>query len=234
MSEIICHDISIEFKNQIYNNSFFKLKNHKIVQNSTALKKINIRIQKYERVGLLGKNGAGKTTFLRMLSGVYPPSKGILKINSPVISFLDIGVGMDENATGYQNIPLLMAAREIPFEFYKNVVTDVENFSELGDALFHPVRTYSLGMKLRIAFTVATHIFYNQIILMDEIIAFGDNQFKKKSKDRIFNQINNCKVLVIASHSPSILQTYCDRGIVLDNGEVIFDGKIKDAINFNK
>jgi ABC-type polysaccharide/polyol phosphate transport system ATPase subunit len=233
--EILCKNLSINFFNLNNNYLIFKPQNINYISSPKlkALNNINIEIKENERVGLLGKNGSGKTTFLRTLAGVYHLSSGILKVNSPTTSFLNIGVGLDENATGYENIPLLMAAREIPFELYNDVVLDVENFSELADALNRPVRTYSQGMKLRIAFTVATHILSNKILLMDEIIAFGDVHFKKKSTERLLDHMNNCKVLVLASHSSGLLKTHCERGIVFDKGEVIFDGNIDDAINFN-
>jgi len=235
MIEILCKNLCVNFS--IINKFFLsnkkkatkkKLSNF-IVQ---ALDRVNITINKGDRVGLLGRNGSGKSTFLRTLAGVYTPNSGDLIMNSPVTSLFELNVGTDEDATGYENIPLLMASRQIERSKYDEVVKDIEDFTELGDALNRPLRTYSQGMKLRIAFAIATFKQNNQILLMDEVINVGDKQFGKKSNNRIEKMMNNAGSLILASHSVAILKTHCSRGIIFEKGRIIFDGSINEAINY--
>ena len=234
MSEIICQNLSVIFP---VIHRPYKIKGGKKIRTNSlisinALSCINLSIKQGERVGLLGKNGAGKTTFLRSLAGVYAPSSGKLMVNGRVTSLFEANVGMDQNATGYQNIPLLMALRQIPMSKYDEVVADVEKFTELKEALGRLVRTYSRGMKLRIAFAIATFEQNNEILLMDEVMGGGDKDFKAKSKKRIENFISKAGILVLASHSSDTLKKYCTRGITFEEGKIIFDGSIEDAINY--
>ena len=235
MKEIICKNLCVSFP---IINKFFLLNKKKVTKKKLsnftvkALDCVNITIKKGDRVGLLGRNGSGKSTFLRSLAGVYIPDSGILTINSPVESLFELNVGTDEDATGYENIPLLMASRQIELSKYDEVVKDIEDFTELGDALNRPLRTYSQGMKLRIAFAIATFKQNNQILLMDEVINVGDKQFRKKSDNRIKKMMNKAGSLVLASHSAAILKTHCSRGIIFEEGKIIFDGSINEAINY--
>ena len=236
MSEIICKDVFVEFPSFIRKSKKLNLKkNKKQFTSSTivALDCLNFSINKGDRVGLIGKNGSGKSTLLKMLAGVYVPKSGSVIINSPIEGLFETGAGIDQDATGYENIPLLMAFREIPMSHYDKVVTDVEQFTELGDALYRPIRTYSQGMKLRIAFTIATYSLDNKILLMDEIMGVGDQKFKRKSQKRMLRIMSKAATFVLASHSLELLKTYCLRGIVLEQGKIVFDGSIDDAINFN-
>ena len=235
MKEIICKNLCVSFP---IINKFFLLNKKKVTKKKLsnftvkALECVNITIKKGDRVGLLGRNGSGKSTFLRSLAGVYIPDSGLLTINSPVGSLFELNVGTDEDATGYENIPLLMASRQIKLSKYDEVVKDIEDFTELGDALNRPLRTYSQGMKLRIAFAIATFKQNNQILLMDEVINVGDKQFRKKSDNRIKKMMNKAGSLVLASHSAAILKTHCSRGIIFEEGKIIFDGSINEAINY--
>jgi ABC-type polysaccharide/polyol phosphate transport system ATPase subunit len=236
MSEIICKDVFVEFPSF---SRKFKLSNSKknkkqsTTLNTLVLDCLNIIIDKGDRVGLIGKNGSGKSTFLKTLAGVYVPKSGSVIINSPIEGLFETGAGIDQDATGYENIPLLMAFREIPMSHYDKVVADVEQFTELGDALYRPIRTYSQGMKLRIAFTIATYSLDSKILLMDEIMGVGDQKFKRKSQKRMLRIMSKAATFILASHSFELLKTYCSRGIVLEQGKIVFDGSIDDAINFS-
>ncbi len=193
-----------------------------------ALDNVSVTINRGERVGILGNNGAGKSTFLRTLAGVYPPQFGSVKLNNKITSLFDIAVGTDPNASGYENIPLLMATRNISISKLDEVISDVQDFTELEEALARPLRTYSAGMRLRIAFTIATFQ-VNGILLMDEVIGVGDAQFAKKSKERIISLMGQAGTLILASHSSELLETHCRRGIVFNNGKIVFDGDITEA-----
>jgi lipopolysaccharide transport system ATP-binding protein len=236
MSEIICKDVFVEFPSFSRKFKFSNLKKNKkqsTTLNILALDCLNITIDKGDRVGLIGKNGSGKSTFLKTLAGVYVPKSGSVIINSPIEGLFETGAGIDQDATGYENIPLLMAFREIPMSHYDKVVADVEQFTELGDALYRPIRTYSQGMKLRIAFTIATYSLDSKILLMDEIMGVGDQKFKRKSQKRMLRIMSKAATFILASHSFELLKTYCSRGIVLEQGKIVFDGSIDDAINFS-
>jgi ABC-type polysaccharide/polyol phosphate transport system ATPase subunit len=194
-----------------------------------ALNGISVEIHNGERVGLLGINGAGKSTFLKVLAGVYAPSSGALEINGRVTSLFDVRVGLDKEASGYENIPLLMAARGIPHNQAQELLKDIIEFTELGDALERPVRTYSSGMQLRIAFAVATAQAAD-ILLMDEIIGVGDKNFRVKSKQRTQRLLSESGTLLLASHSSAYLKEYCTRGLIFENGSIVADGPIDEII----
>lgn len=199
----------------------------------TALNCVSLEIDSGERVGFLGKNGAGKSTLLRALAGVFQPVSGEILIQGKIMSLFDVSVGMDQDASGYDNIPLIMATRGISMKLLNEITKSVEEFSELGEALFRPVRTYSAGMRLRIAFAIATSQ-HSDVLLMDEVIGVGDQNFKDKSKARIENFMLGAGTLILASHSNSYLNAFCERGIVFSSGKIAFDGPIANAIKFHQ
>ena len=194
-----------------------------------ALRGVTVVIEEGDRVGLLGHNGAGKSTFLRTLAGIYEPTGGSLEIRGEIKTMFEIGTGLDLDATGYENIPLIAAANQIRVRDMPALIADVEAFTELGEALDSPMRTYSTGMRLRLAFAVTT-AFPSDILLMDEVIGVGDNAFREKSRLRVEQMIDKAGTLVLASHSSAFLRTYCTRGLVFRAGEIAFDGAIEEAI----
>ncbi len=234
--DIICDKLVVEFPlfDSVSRSVKARMSGNKGRSKSfRGLDEVSVTINMGERVGLLGRNGAGKSTFLRTLAGVYVPRSGSLELKSPMTSIFEVAVGTDNDASGYENIPLLMATRGIPFSRYDEVVADVEEFTELGEALLRPLRTYSSGMRLRIAFAVATFQ-AEGILLMDEVVGVGDSEFAKKSKARIQKLMGEAGSLILASHSPSLLTTHCERGLVFEKGKIIFDGPIEDAIAMRK
>ncbi len=202
------------------------------IKNFKALNDVTVSLKAGDRVGLLGNNGAGKSTFLKLLAGVYQPTSGEISIEGEISSLFNVSVGMDPTANGYENIPLLMAARSIPLSQKAEIVEEVEKFSQLGDALFRPVRTYSSGMRLRLAFAVATAK-SSEILLLDEVVGVGDKNFKNRSKERIQEISSTAGILVVASHANGFLQSHCERGLVFEEGRIIFDGPIQEAIDFH-
>jgi lipopolysaccharide transport system ATP-binding protein len=194
-----------------------------------ALRGITLTIDEGDRVGLLGHNGAGKSTFLRTLAGIYEPTGGSLEIRGEIKTMFEIGTGLDLDATGYENIPLIAAANQIRVRDMPALIEDVEAFTELDEALDRPMRTYSTGMRMRLAFAVTT-AFPSDILLMDEVIGVGDNAFREKSRQRVEQMIHEAGTLILASHSSAFLRTYCTRGLVFKAGEVAFDGPIEEAI----
>lgn len=198
-----------------------------------ALREINLTIRDGSRIGLIGRNGAGKTTLLRVLSGVYEPTAGHINIQGWSSSLTDMMLGMDMDASGYDNIVLRGIVMGLTRRQAIDLIPEIESFSELGEYLQLPVRAYSQGMQLRLAFAVSTAI-TPDILLMDEMIGAGDNQFVSKAQKRISSLIGKVSILVLASHNESILKEFCDTGLVLDEGRIIHHGAIDECLSMHR
>lgn len=188
-----------------------------------ALDRLNFSIKDGERVGLLGHNGSGKSTLLRLLSGVYHPSTGRALINGDIGSLIDISLGVDPEATGRENIYIRGALLGMSKAEIDRRVDEIIEFSELGDFVDMPQRTYSMGMHLRLAFSVST-IVRPQILLMDEWLSVGDEGFRHKAEERMSELVRATNILVIASHSRDLVMNTCTRAIWLEHGTVRMDG----------
>lgn len=188
-----------------------------------ALKNISFVLKSGDRLGLVGSNGAGKTTLLRALSGIYQPSRGVLSTEGRLASLLDPTQGMNMELTGRENIRLRGLYLGLTKAESRRLEADVEDFAELGEFLDLPVRNYSSGMVVRLAFGMVT-AFPPEILLMDEWIMAGDASFMAKAKARIELMVESADILVLASHSPSILMEWTNRLIWLDNGQIKADG----------
>jgi len=189
-----------------------------------ALEDLSFTLKDGDRVALLGHNGAGKSTLLRLSSGVYEPSAGVARIEGEIVSLIDISLGIDPEATGRENIFLRggllgMTRREI-----SNRIDEIIDFSELGDFVDMPLRTYSTGMHLRLAFAVST-IVRPEILLMDEWLSVGDEGFKHKAEKRLTELVESTNILVIASHSRDLVMHTCNRVIWLEHGKIRMDGE---------
>jgi len=194
-----------------------------------ALAGVDLRIQHGDRVALVGPNGAGKTTLLRVLAGVYEPTSGRVTVEGHISPLFDVGLGLNADATGYENIRmrgLLMGMT--PAEIEQRMASIAE-FTDLGDYLAMPVRTYSAGMTLRLAFAVATSG-HPEILLMDEWLLAGDSNFLEKARRRLADFVNRSSILVLASHTEALLTEWCNKGILLDRGNVVAFGPIREVI----
>lgn len=196
-----------------------------------ALRGISLHIADGERVGLIGENGAGKTTLLRVLSGAYEPTRGAINVAGSVSSLTDLTLGMDLEASGYENIRLRALYLGLSRRESTALTKDTEEFTELGQYLHLPVRTYSSGMMLRLAFAMSTAI-APDILLMDEMVGAGDAHFLGKARARIESLMTKASILVLASHNNDIVRTFCQRGICLKGGEVVFDGDVEACLAF--
>lgn len=191
-----------------------------------SLDNINLEINSNEKVGLIGHNGAGKSTLLRVLGKVYSPSSGIANISGSVGSLIDISLGIDSEATGLENIYLRAALLEIPKKKVDQELDDIIEFTQLGEFIDMPVRTYSTGMHMRLAFAVSTMI-SPDILLMDEWLSVGDLEFQSKAEQRLNNLIERANILVIASHSRQLIERCCTRVLWLEHGSIKMDGDPK-------
>ena len=195
-----------------------------------ALQNINFEFKKGERVGLIGNNGAGKSTLLRTLSGVYVPTTGNVLSQGQIGSLIDISLGIDHEASGRENIMLRGALLGITTKKMKDKVDEIIEFSELEEFIDIPVRTYSSGMHLRLAFSVST-IIQPDILLMDEWLSVGDDEFKHKADARLAKLVDTTDILVIASHSRDLILNNCNRVLWLENGKIKMDGPPEKVCN---
>ena len=180
--------------------------------------------------GIIGPNGAGKTTLLKVLAGIYEPSRGRIASSGRVTALLDATVGLNPDATGRENIILRGMYMDIHPREMRRRVDEVAAFTELGDYLDMPVRTYSSGMMIRLAFGVSTCI-PPEILVMDEWLAAGDANFLAKAQKRMEEFVRDANILVLASHSLPLLKDWCNRGILLQHGKIEMVGTIEDAIS---
>jgi ABC-type polysaccharide/polyol phosphate transport system ATPase subunit len=194
-----------------------------------ALRHVNLDLRPGDRLALVGHNGAGKSTLLRVLSGAYEPSRGSAEIRGKVSSLVDLGLGMDAELTGRENIVLRGVILGLTFKEIEELTPGIEEFSELGDFMSLPMRTYSSGMALRLGFAVSTAV-QPDILLLDEMISVGDAGFAEKSKARMQQIVENSRILVLASHSPEMLREYCNRAVLLKEGQVVVDGSLDEVL----
>lgn len=194
-----------------------------------SLDNISLHINQGERIGLIGHNGAGKTTLLRVLSKIYEPTSGSIEIQGSISSLTDITMGMDPENTGYDNIIMRLVFMGLTFKEAKSKVKEIIDFAEMSEYVYLPMRVYSTGMYLRLAFAIATSIIPD-ILIMDEIISAGDACFIEKAAHRSKQLIKNTDIMVISSHDMQILSDICTRGILMQKGRIIMDGNIKDVI----
>src|SRR5690349_11226608 len=195
-----------------------------------ALNDVTMRINDGDRVGLIGRNGAGKTTLLRVMSRVYPPTSGTVRILGSISSMTDLSVGMNPEATGYENIIMRGVMLGLTRKQAAALVPDVEEFTELGEYLELPIRTYSSGMMLRLAFAVSTAV-KPDIIILDEMIGAGDAAFVEKARARIADLIKHASILVLATHDDATLKQFCTIAVWMNAGKVAAIGEIDSVLS---
>jgi ABC-type polysaccharide/polyol phosphate transport system ATPase subunit len=196
-----------------------------------ALTNISLNLREGTRLGLIGPNGAGKSTLLRLMAGIYTPTAGSVESIGKTLTMFDLSYGMDEEADGYENIEIAGAVLGMSLGDIRKIKHEIADFSELGDAMNRPIKTYSAGMRVRLAFGMVSSL-NSDILLIDEIIGVGDSRFMKKASDRIRKQSEATKVFVLASHSEGVLRDFCTTGAVISAGKMCFHGQIDEAIAF--
>lgn len=194
-----------------------------------ALQGVSFEFSDGDRIGLIGSNGSGKSTLLRVLAGIYEPSSGVLEIDGKVVALLEMGLGMDETMTGYQNIKLRGLLLGMSPDEIENKTTEIAEFTNLGDYLHLPIRTYSSGMKIRLAFAISTAV-EAEILLLDEVIGVGDAAFLDKANKRLRSLQEKAKIVFIASHSGAVISDMCNKVMWLESGIIRFVGNVKDGL----
>jgi ABC-type polysaccharide/polyol phosphate transport system ATPase subunit len=196
-----------------------------------ALKNINLNIRKGECVGIVGRNSAGKSTLLKIIAKVLRPDSGFVYSEGVILPLLELGVGFNPELTGIENIFLNGALLGIPKERIRAQLKDIVEFSELGKFIELKLKHYSSGMIARLAFSIAT-IHEPDIILIDEVLSVGDSIFQEKCINKILEFKRNGKTIVFVSHDPNSIKMICNRLIVMNNGNILYDGSVDQGLIF--
>lgn len=194
-----------------------------------ALRDVSLSLERGDRLALIGANGAGKTTLLRVMAGIYEPVSGSVQVGGRISPMFDIALGIDGDLSGYDNIRLRglllgLSSREI-----ERLLPLIVDFTELGDYLDMPVRTYSSGMMLRLTFAVAT-CYEPEVLLMDEWILAGDAHFMAKARERVDSFVQKASILVLASHNLEVCRRWCNKAVWMDQGSIKAFGPVDDVV----
>lgn len=184
-----------------------------------ALDNISFELHQGEKIGLIGHNGSGKSSLLKVLAGVYPPTSGSVVVNGSVSSMLDISLGLNHDSTGMENIKLRGLLMGLSPTTIRSVTDEIVEFSDLGEFINLPLYTYSTGMLMRLAFAIATSV-TAEIVLLDEWLSVGDAEFSIKAKQRLDEVISKSKLLILASHDQELIKKICTKTINLYHGKI--------------
>lgn len=197
---------------------------------ATLLDNVSFRISEGERVALIGRNGAGKSTLLRTLAGAFLPTGGSVDVVGSRQALLSVGLGFNSEATVQENIYLRASAMNIASPDIRAMIGPVLEFSDLKEVANRRLLTLSSGQKMRLGFAISTMV-QHDVLLLDEWLGTGDAQFVRRARERMMDRVEGSKIVVIASHKQSLLKSLCTRGLLLDQGRVVFDGDISDALS---
>lgn len=237
MSSIILKNVSVDYPlyglesqsfRHLLSSYFSKSKISHKVKTIRAIHNLNLEIEHGERVCIVGTNGSGKSTLLRVLAGIYPPCTGAIQVDGKVTTLIDPALGMDYEASGFENIYLRGYLLSVSKAYINSVISQIIEFSELGDAIHYPVRTYSSGMIMRLAFSITT-AFPSEILLMDEWLSVGDKQFREKAAARLKQYITDSSILVLATNDDKLAESVSTRIIRLENGDLVTDSKVNQS-----
>jgi lipopolysaccharide transport system ATP-binding protein len=195
-----------------------------------ALDGVTLSVRRGESLGIIGPNGSGKSTTLRIMAGITPPTAGKVSINGRVSALLELGSGFHPQITGRENAVLNAVLLGLTLQEARDVLPEIVAFSELGDFIDQPMRTYSSGMYFRLGFSVAVHV-RPEILLIDEVLAVGDAEFQKKCMDHIFRLRADGVTLVLVTHDMLSLPKFCDRGVLLENGRITDEGAPQQVVH---
>ncbi|AIL66196.1 sugar ABC transporter ATP-binding protein (plasmid) [Rickettsiales bacterium Ac37b] len=194
-----------------------------------AIDEISLEIKDGQRIGIIGHNGSGKTSLLRLMSGIYSPTQGNIFIKGKIQSLTDFSLGMDPDVSGIKNIIFRLVFMGYTYTKAKQAIEEIVNFSELTEFIHLPMRTYSTGMFLRLAFAISTHL-PPDILILDEVIGAGDESFKQKALARLDYLFTKSRIVILSSHDLGAVQKYCSHVILLNKGKIIAKGSPEEVI----
>lgn len=236
---VILRDVNLHYSSMAFRErsakallaGLFRPRQRRVSEDVQALCDVTLSLPAGIRLGVLGCNGTGKRTLLKAIAGLYPLSSGEIEVSGRVRALLELGLGFEPDATGRENVPyrgLLLGQAPLKMRSRRE---EIVAFADLDAFIDMPLKTYSAGMTVRLAFAISTAI-DGEVLLIDEVFGAGDANFQRKARGRILGMIERSQVLVFASHDLGLLPELCQRGIVLSRGSVVFDGKIETAIAF--
>ena len=233
-------DVSLKFRiytdkgmsiKEAFINSLRKRKYSEQIKEFWVLKNLNVTINQGDRLGIIGNNGAGKSTMLKLISKIYEPTLGKIDISGRVVPLIELGAGFNPELTGRENIYLNGAVLGYTKKEMAKLEKNIVDFSELEEFIDVPIKYYSTGMYARLAFTVATEI-SPEILIIDEIFAGGDINFVDRAVKRINDLIDSAKIVIMVSHSLDLIKSICNRCLVIADHGIAFDGNVDDALKF--
>lgn len=231
MSSVVMKDVCLDFK--LYRQSGVKdILTHRAHDMSEisvvhALKHIDLQLNDGDRLGVIGHNGAGKSTLLKLIGGIYQPTSGVRSLEGKPTCLFELATGFEMEGTGYDNIELRGAMLGLTPKQIEKKKLEIAEFSELGEHLYRPVKYYSSGMFLRLAFSVSTSI-EPEILLLDEVVAAGDAGFIDKASKRMNKMVDEVNILVFVSHSMAQIRSFCNKCIWMSDGRIISSGTPKE------
>jgi ABC-2 type transport system ATP-binding protein len=233
LSYPIFHSVDLNLKNRLkdlYTGGYISKGVRRNSIEVRALENVNFEARDGARVGVVGHNGAGKTTFLKVLAGIYRPQKGSIYRYGYAAAIINPTNGLHQDMTGYQNIENVGLISGLNHHEIRARIEDIAEFTELGEFLELPVSTYSAGMQTRLAFAIATAV-HPEILIADENLSTGDARFMKRSQERMENMMEKSNVLILASHSVDAVKRLCNRAILFEHGKIVMDGPVDDVVN---
>ncbi|HEY3504769.1 MAG TPA: ABC transporter ATP-binding protein [Actinocatenispora sp.] len=236
---IEAHDLGIQFnkgrrkQRKLREMFIFRGNNRRTPAATTdfwALRHLNFSISHGEAVGLIGSNGTGKSTLLRLIAGVLTPDEGSVVCRGKVAPLLELSAGFSGDLTGRENVQIVAAMHGLSSQQIKSKFDEIVDYAEIGDFIDTPIKHYSSGMKVRLGFAVITQL-EHPVLLVDEALAVGDRKFREKCYKTIEGMLAQGRTLVLVSHSDADLKRFCKRGIYLRGGQLITDGPVEDALD---
>jgi homopolymeric O-antigen transport system ATP-binding protein len=198
-----------------------------------ALRDVDIRLVHGESLAVIGPNGAGKSTLLQALAGIITPSEGTIDIRGQISSLLHLGAGFDQELTGRDNILLAGAFMGIEPATMKARIEDIIAFTDIGEFIDAPIRTYSTGMRARLGFSIATSV-EPDVLLLDEVLGTGDQSFRDKSRERVLELVKAAKAIVLVTHDMTWVEEFCNRAMLLEHGRIVAEGEPGDVVRLHR
>lgn len=233
-------EIAVEISNVSKKYKLFKNKKHQALEalfpflpkrhnDFYAIKDFNLTVYKGDIIGIIGRNGSGKSTLMKLVAKVIQPTMGNITVNGNLVPLLELGSGFHREFTGFENIYFYTAVLGYPKKKVLEKTEEIIDFADIGDFIHQPIKNYSSGMKARLAFAVSVNI-DPDILILDEVLSVGDAAFKEKSYEKIREFFDNGKTIFFVSHAMESIKALCNRAIVIDKGQLLFEGDPESVI----